>query len=750
MTHVFKKALPLFLLTACLLCVVPTGSFCAEKAAPVIEATPAEIEAVISTLETPAQREELIRTLRILAQSQPNSASENQVKSAATQLLRSISAKVGSITDSVMQFAGIINEIPTITRWLKEQIANQESRQVWSEVAINLALTLGLGYLAFYLLRLSLLRTLRSANANESSGFLIRTLRLFGILIVNLLPVVAFAIAAYLTIGIISPREKTRLVALAWINCFIISHTIIALLDFVFAPQAPNLRLSGLADENANYLMIWGKRLTLTTLYGYFSLQAALLLGLPAVSYEVLLRLLGLHITALIIIMILQNREAVSLYILQLTLKEQGSETVENSTSKGLRRRLANSWHILALFYVVLLYGVWALRIPGGFLFLLRATVLTVLSLLVIKAVLMALRTLFTKGFRISEELVNRFPGLEKRANKYISSLHTTFRGVTYFLGTMTILQAWGLNTFGWISSEPGKILGGTIISVFSILLITFLIWEITNTLIENSISKKVADGTDHEVSARTRTLLTVARKALAIVLTVISSLMVLSELGVNIAPLLAGAGVLGLAVGFGSQKLVQDVITGVFILIEDQIAVGDVVDLGGMAGVVEAVSIRTVRLRDVSGTVHTIPFSAISTVSNKTKDYSFAVLDVGIAYRESVDDVMQVLKDLGDELLLDPEYGEKILEPLEILGVDAFADSAVMIKARIKTVPTKQWWIGREFNRRMKNRFDELDIEIPFPHQTIYFGIDKKGQAPSARLALQSEIARAEVEPAY
>jgi small conductance mechanosensitive channel len=728
---------------------VPTGALSADSTTPAAEATPAEIEAVISTLETPAQRDELIRTLRILAQSQQDITSENHVKSAATQLLKSISAKIGTITDSVMQVAGIINEIPAIASWLKDQMADPESRRMWSEVAINLALTLGLGYLAFYLLRLGLFKTLRTAKENEASSFLIRTLRLFGILIIDLLPVMAFAIAAYLTLSIIDPLEKTRLVALAWVNCFIISHTIIALLGFLFSPQAPGLRLSALADENANYLMIWGRRLILTTLYGYFSLQAALLLGLPAVSYEILLRLLGLHITSLIIIMILQNREAVSQYILQLTLQKQSPEIDETSGHPGLRRKLANIWHILALFYVALLYGVWALHIPGGFIFLLRATVLTVFTLFIIKAVLVALRTIFTKGFRISEELVSRFPGLEKRANKYISSLHAIFRGATYFLGTMTILQAWGLNTFGWLSSEPGKILGGTILSVFSILLITFLIWEITNTIIENSISRKVADGTDHEVSARTRTLLTVARKALAIVLTVISSLMVLSELGVNIAPLLAGAGVLGLAVGFGSQKLVQDVITGVFILIEDQIAVGDVVDLGDKAGVVEAVSIRTVRLRDVSGTVHTIPFSAISTVSNRTKDYSFAVLEVGIAYRESVDNVMQVLKDIGAELELDPEYGEKILEPLEVLGVDAFADSAVIIKARIKTVPTKQWWVGREFNRRMKNRFDELDIEIPFPHQTIYFGIDKKGQAPSGRLAIQAEIARAEAEVA-
>jgi small conductance mechanosensitive channel len=150
---------------------------------------------------------------------------------------------------------------------------------------------------------------------------------------------------------------------------------------------------------------------------------------------------------------------------------------------------------------------------------------------------------------------------------------------------------------------------------------------------------------------------------------------------------------------------------------------------------VVEAVSIRTLRLRDLSGTVHTIPYSAITTVSNLTKEFSYYILDVGIAYREDVDKVMDVLREIGREMREDPEFGPHILEPLEVLGVDSFADSAVVIKARIKTRPIKQWWIGREFNRRMKKRFDELDIEIPFPHQTLYFGVDKDGNAPPMRI---------------
>ena len=225
------------------------------------------------------------------------------------------------------------------------------------------------------------------------------------------------------------------------------------------------------------------------------------------------------------------------------------------------------------------------------------------------------------------------------------------------------------------------------------------------------------------------------ARNALLVFITIVAGLAVLAELGVNIGPLVAGAGVLGVALGFGSQKLVQDIITGVFILFEDLISVGDVVDVGGKAGLVEAVSLRNVRLRDLAGTVHTIPYSTISTISNLTKGFSFYVFDIGVAYREDVDRVMGVLKELGEELRQDPGIGPKILEPLEIFGVDAFADSAVVIKCRFKTQPIQQWTVGREFNRRIKNRFDELGIEIPYPHTTVYFGEDRQGHAPPARL---------------
>jgi small conductance mechanosensitive channel len=213
--------------------------------------------------------------------------------------------------------------------------------------------------------------------------------------------------------------------------------------------------------------------------------------------------------------------------------------------------------------------------------------------------------------------------------------------------------------------------------------------------------------------------------------------LIVLSEVGVDIGPLLAGAGVVGLAIGFGSQTMVKDVITGAFLLFENAISVGDVVSVAGTSGSVEGLSVRSIRLRDMSGNVHTIPFSSVDAVTNMTREFSFYTMDIGVAYREDTDHVTEVIKDIVEEMRREPEFGAFILEPLDVLGVDQFADSAVIIKARIKTLPIKQWMVGREFNRRMKKRFDALGIEIPFPHQTVYFGVDKNGAAAPAHIRL-------------
>ncbi|WP_447601220.1 mechanosensitive ion channel family protein [Nitrospira sp. Nam80] len=234
----------------------------------------------------------------------------------------------------------------------------------------------------------------------------------------------------------------------------------------------------------------------------------------------------------------------------------------------------------------------------------------------------------------------------------------------------------------------------------------------------------------------RADTLTHVIRDVARVVILVVGGMMILSEVGVDLKPLLAAAGLGGLAIGIGAQSLVKDVISGFFIILEDSIRVGDVVEIAGVGGLVEEVTLRTVVLRDQAGSIHVIPNGHIDKVKNLTQLYSYYVFDIGVAYRENVDEIMAVLKDIAEELRLDPDFADDILEPLEMLGVDRFAESAVIIKCRIKTKPIQQWRIGREMNRRIKNTFDAKGIEMPFPHHTIYWGAPKQGTPPPLYVA--------------
>ena len=226
----------------------------------------------------------------------------------------------------------------------------------------------------------------------------------------------------------------------------------------------------------------------------------------------------------------------------------------------------------------------------------------------------------------------------------------------------------------------------------------------------------------------------------LSVTIILVGAIMILGEFDIKIGPILAAAGIVGVAVGFGAQHLVRDVITGFFILLDDQIRVGDVVQIAGKGGLVEKISLRLTVLRDLAGNVHYVRNGEIDVVTNMTKEYSRYVFDIGVAYREDVDEVIETVKQVDEELRNDPEYAQDILEPIEILGLDQFADSAVVIKARTKTKPIKQWAVGREFNRRLKKRFDEKDIEIPFPHVTLYMGQDKDGQAAPMNVSMQGK----------
>ena len=239
------------------------------------------------------------------------------------------------------------------------------------------------------------------------------------------------------------------------------------------------------------------------------------------------------------------------------------------------------------------------------------------------------------------------------------------------------------------------------------------------------------------EARKRVETLVRLLTQMIRIVLFVTLALVLLMQLGVQVGPLIASAGIIGLAVGFGAQSLVKDVITGFFMVMENQMRVGDIVTVNGTGGLVETLTLRTVVLRDVGGVVHIFPNGSINTVSNATRGWSAYVFDIGVAYREDPDVAIAAIREVCDELKADPVYGPKILADAEIFGVDKLGDSAVVIKGRIKTHPIMQFEVGRELLRRVKKSFDARGIEIPFPQRTLHFAAAATPDAKLAQLAL-------------
>lgn len=269
------------------------------------------------------------------------------------------------------------------------------------------------------------------------------------------------------------------------------------------------------------------------------------------------------------------------------------------------------------------------------------------------------------------------------------------------------------------------------LLTCFRILIILLLAWvgmfllkklllRLEQRLLKQS---KTAGEPPTESEKRVETLIRLIRQAAFIVLWVTVILIILREIGVDVGPILASAGIVGLAVGFGAQNLVRDFISGFFFILENQVRVGDVAIVNGTGGLVEGVNFRTIVLRDLGGIVHVFPNGSISTLSNLTNDWSAYVFDIGVAYKENTDQVIAVMKSVGDKMKQDEILGPLMLEEPEIFGVDKFDNSAVVIKGRIKTKPICQWQVGREYLRRIKLAFDEAGIEIPFPHQTLYFG---------------------------
>lgn len=293
-------------------------------------------------------------------------------------------------------------------------------------------------------------------------------------------------------------------------------------------------------------------------------------------------------------------------------------------------------------------------------------------------------------------------------------------RGVVGFglfvAAVVLVARVWGLDIAAWLSAGVGEKLVAAAIRIGILLVIGFAVLEVIAFLVDRLLGRMAESASTQRRAGQLNTLAPLLRSFARGVVMVIFAMMVLSEAGVKIGPLLAGAGVVGIAVGFGAQTLVKDFLTGMFLIIEDIVSVGDIVNIGGFGGLVEEMTLRTIRLRDFDGTLHVFPYSEAQVIHNLTKTFSYYVFNLTVTYESDVDRALQIMRDTGAAMQAEPAFADKILEPIEVVGVDSFEDSGVLLKARVKTQPAAQWTVGREYNRRIKAAFEREGVEIAYP----------------------------------
>jgi moderate conductance mechanosensitive channel len=524
----------------------------------------------------------------------------------------------------------------------------------------------------------------------------------------QMLPVLSFLLIGHMAAATkLGGTDSSRLVILAVLDAIGASQALLALMTLLFAPDPPGLQSLPMRRSAGLYLIRWTRRLILIGVPGYTMGEVALLLGLSLSAHDALQKAVGLALMICLAIVVVQRRRAVRRW---LSAPPEATGIVPR-----LRNAAARRWYGVALFFLAAIWLAWTLRAPDAVERIIRYFMATALVLAGAAVVRLAAITLLGTIGPHSDATATQSHPARIRLSLYQPALRkvaTLLINVIAFLG---LLQLYGLSGLTWLlTTDVGRRVASGVGTLAVTIGLAFAVWEGVNLALQLHL-ERLRKEAQAARSARLRTLLPLIHTTLAITVLVVAGLMVLSEIGVNIAPLLAGAGIVGVAIGFGSQKLVQDVITGVFLLLENTMQVGDIVKVGDQSGLVESLSVRTIRLRTEDGSVVVIPFSAVTTVTNMTRDYSRAVIAVNVAADEDVDRVIETMRGIVRQMREETAWSTIILDELEVFGLDRITDTALQIRCRIMCTPFGRWPVGREFNRRLNARFAMVGISTQF-----------------------------------
>ena len=532
-------------------------------------------------------------------------------------------------------------------------------------------------------------------------------------LLLKLVPLALFLAIGNLAVTLFPAAPRAQLVIVAVTDLYGAGRAGWLVVDMVLAARAPGVRLLQVGDDTARFMIRWWSWLLAIPVVAICITDVGRILDLPDRAALAIVRAVVLSEHVLLAVLIWRVRRPVAASL----------HPPRRLRRRGLGRlltRVADRWWIAALFFDGALWVVWAAQIRGGYALMLHLFLESCGVILAGRLAGIALLGGLDRLFRVDADAELRHPGLERRAGRYYPALRRLLTWTVTAACLVALLQAWDVPALAFFTHGTiGRRLLSAIVTILVALAVGVTVWEIANGALDRQI-EHFRDSDQGPRAVRLQTLLPILRTLLLVVLGAILVLTALSEIGVDIAPLLAGAGIVGVAVGFGSQKLVQDFITGIFLLVENAMQVGDTVTVAGITGTVEHISIRTLRLRGGDGSIQIIPFSSVSTVANMSRDYAVAAVGISIAFSEDTDRICALLNGIGADLRGEAPFADMILADFALNGVDSLGEYAVAISGTIRCTVGGRWPVQREFNRRLRDRVAALGVALPQAHREI------------------------------
>ncbi|SFT03166.1 Small-conductance mechanosensitive channel [Sulfitobacter marinus] len=653
---------------------------------------------------------------------------------------------VGQIATTTQEFVeGSAATVTALWATLKGGVAGGEGvlsglsgteLSVLRDALPSLLAVIGITFALFFALRYFARRLYMRMGERAGNVGIFRSIALFirSNLLDALIVIVAWAAGYVIALYAVGEPGEIGIRQSLYLNAFLLVEMTKVVIRAFLSPVASGLRIVPVSDFAARALNRYLGIIISVLGYGQLLIVPIISQNVNAAAASAVSALLSVIVLLYLVYVVLRRRKDVARWLqdepdtnLPANAADQApAQDRQNSIIMRFLRALAGIWHWVVLAYIAAMFLVvmtqpaevtWDAIVGSG----------KILAAIIIAALLSGvLARAVHRGISLPQDINEKLPLLEHRINAFVPRAFSALRLILLICVLMFALDVIGMiDMKAWLESKFGLAVTTALVSVGLILTVAFGIWLAVTSFVDYKLNPEYGA----VPTSRETTLWGLMRNAATIALIILTLMFVLSEIGLDIGPLLASAGVLGLAIGFGAQKMVQDIITGIFIQFENVINVGDVITVGRTTGTVEKLSVRSVSLRDVQGVFHMIPFSTVDVVSNYMRGFAYTVTDMGIAYRENIEEAKQAMFDAFDRMTEnEADIADDIISELEWFGVQSLGDSAVVLRTRMKTKPGKQWGIGRMFNGYLKMVFDERGIEIPFPQQTIWLGENKDG----------------------